>query len=278
MKLKFSKMHSLGNDFVIMSNLDNKIILTSQQIKALSDRHRGVGFDQLLLVEKAANETMDFFYRIFNADGGQVAQCGNGARCFAYYVYQRGLIAKKYFSLGTLAGNLAVTIHSDGQVSASLGVPTFEPEKIPYAATSRQACYDLAIANGKVNMFTLAIGNPHCVMQVPDVTTAAVAKLGAQIAKHPDFSQGVNVGFMEVVDRHSIELRVFERGCGETLACGSGACAAVVAGIMQGWLGSTVQVTLPGGQVTVKWSGEGQAVELIGPVSQVFEGVIDIAA
>ncbi len=274
MLLPFTKMHGLGNDFVVFDAITHAVSLTSAQIRRIADRRFGVGCDQLLLVERP-RAGADFRYRIFNADGGEVEQCGNGARCFARFVRDRGLTAKDEIAVETLAGIIYPRIEPDGQVTVNMGVPRFEPAEVPFTAPSRQNVYDLEVDGAAVPVSVLSMGNPHAVQLVADVDLAPVATQGALIERHPRFPRRVNAGFMQIVDRGRIRLRVYERGAGETLACGTGACAAVVAGRQRGLLDATVEVSLPGGILRVAWEGEGQPVWMTGPATTVFEGTID---
>ncbi|MCO6412920.1 MAG: diaminopimelate epimerase [Thiogranum sp.] len=274
MELAFTKMHGLGNDFVIVDAISQPVTLSRQQIRQIADRRRGVGCDQLLLVEKPEQPDVEFRYRIFNADGGEVEQCGNGARCFAHFVRAKGLTRSTRIPVQTKAGRLELMVREDGQITVDMGVPRLEPADIPFQAAARALRYALAVDNETVEIAAISVGNPHAVIQVPDVNAAPVERLGPAIESHPRFPNHVNVGFMEVIDRGRIRLRVFERGAGETLACGSGACAAVVAGRIQGLLDETVTVSLRGGDLVVSWNGEHQPVWMTGPATFVFEGKI----
>jgi len=276
MELKFSKMHGLGNDFVVIDAINQSVDLTPQQIRQLADRHRGIGCDQLLLVEASDQPDSQFRYRIFNADGGEVEQCGNGARCFARFVHARGLTSSLRIPVQTRAGRIELMIRDDDSVTVDMGVPQLEPADIPFQATARAPCYALSVDDETHELGILSIGNPHAVLVVPHVDSAPVARLGPAIEAHPRFPRHVNVGFMEVVTRNHIRLRVFERGAGETQACGSGACAAVISGRIQGLLDETVSVELRGGDLMVSWAGEGQPVLMTGPATFVFEGIIEL--
>jgi len=276
MRVKFTKMHGLGNDFVVINAVTQRLELTPERARRIADRRRGIGCDQILLVEQPRMPGTDFRYRIFNADGGEVEQCGNGARCFARYVRDAGLTDQDELALETAAGVIRTRIEADGQITVNMGVPRFEPEDIPFEAPSRQDNYALEVSGGRVTIGVVSMGNPHAVLRVQDVNTAPVTTLGPLIEEHERFPRRVNVGFMEIIDRTSIRLRVFERGAGETLACGTGACAAAVVGQQQGLLDSRVQVHLPGGELLVHWQGEQQPVWLTGPASHVFEGYIDL--
>lgn len=272
MELTFTKMHGLGNDFVVIDATREPVALSPAQIRFIADRHFGVGCDQLLLVEPPPSPAFDFTYRIFNADGGEVEQCGNGARCFAVFVREKGLTDKDVIRVATAGGPIELRVESDGQVTVDMGTPRFEPAEIPFAAPARSETYPLEVDGKTVEVSVLSMGNPHAVLRVEDVDTAPVSELGPAIENHPRFPERVNVGFMEVVDRGRLRLRVWERGSGETLACGTGACAAVVAGRQRGWLDDKVTVRLPGGELVIRWAGEGEPVLMTGPAVSVFEG------
>jgi len=272
MRLKFTKMQGLGNDFVMLDGIRQRVELDRAQIVRLADRHFGVGCDQVLLVERPSRADVDFRYRIFNADGGEVEQCGNGARCFVHFVRDQGLTAKRKIRVETLSGVIEPTLEEDGQVQVDMGVPRFEPEAIPFVGDSAAPTQDLDVAGASVTISTLSMGNPHAVQVVADVEVAPVATQGPLIERHPQFPRGANAGYMQVVDRANIRLCVWERGAGETLACGTGACAAVVAGIRRGLLDSTVRVRTRGGELTIRWDGAGEPVLMTGPAQAVFEG------
>ncbi|NNF95765.1 MAG: diaminopimelate epimerase [Halobacteria archaeon] len=272
MELTFTKMHGLGNDFVVIDATSQPIELTMEQIRFLEDRRLGVGCDQVLLVEPPRQPKVDFTYRIFNADGGEVEQCGNGARCFAHYVRDQGLTRKDHIAVATAAGIITLHVEADGQITVDMGVPILEPADIPFAADARAEVYPLEVEATQVEISVVSMGNPHAVMRVEQVDKAPVASLGPRIESHVRFPRRVNVGFMQVVDRQHLRLRVYERGAGETLACGSGACAAVVVGRQRGWLDDKVTVSLPGGNLKIQWPGEGQPVLMTGPAVSVFEG------
>ena len=275
MKLKFTKMHGLGNDFVVLDGINQSLTLDPTQIRQLADRHFGIGCDQVLLVEASDWAEADFRYRIFNADGGEVEQCGNGARCFARFVRDRGLTQEDDIRVITATGLIHLHIQPDGQVVVDMGQPRLEPADIPFFATERAAHYAIAADGLKLDIGAVSMGNPHAVLRVDSVDHAPVAHLGPLLERHGCFPQRVNVGFMQIVAPNHIRLRVFERGTGETLACGSGACAAVVVGRMWGLLWPTVRVELPGGELTVHWAGEGESVSLTGSATTVFEGWIE---
>lgn len=272
MEISFTKMQGLGNDFVVIDATSQPIELTTEQVRFLADRRFGVGCDQVLLVEPPRQAGVDFTYRIFNADGGEVEQCGNGARCFARYVRDHGLTRKKDIAVATHAGLICLHVEADGQITVDMGIPQFEPEVIPFEAEARAETYPLQLASTEVDVSVLSMGNPHAVLRVEEVENAPVDSLGPEIEAHPRFPRRVNVGFMQIVDRQHIKLRVYERGAGETLACGTGACAAVVVGRQRGWLDDKVTVSLPGGNLKIQWSGEGQVVMMTGPAVSVFEG------
>ncbi len=276
MKLSFTKMHGLGNDFVVIDAISQQVDLDTDQVRRIADRRLGVGCDQLLLVEAAQSAEADFRYRIFNADGGEVEQCGNGARCFARFVREKGLTDKTCIPVETRAGLITLTIRDDGQVTVNMGVPRLEPEEIPFQATVRAPRFALAVEGRTVEIGAVSLGNPHAVLEVPSLDHAPVNRLGPLIEHHPRFPKRVNVGFMQILDRGHIRLRVWERGVGETLACGTGACAAVVVGRVQALLDETVTVELRGGDLVVSWAGEGQPVMMTGPASFVYEGTIEL--
>ena len=276
MEVIFTKMHGLGNDFIVIDAISQHVSLSAEQIRRLADRRHGVGCDQLLLVEKPDHPDTEFRYRIFNADGGEVEQCGNGARCFARFVRDKGLTQSVRIPVQTKGGHIELIVRDDDQVTVDMGVPRLEPEDIPFQATLRAPQYALSVDGETVEIGAVSVGNPHAVLEVPHVASAPVARLGPAIESHPRFPNRVNVGFMEVVDRSRIRLRVFERGAGETLACGSGACAAVVAGRVRDVLDETVAVELRGGDLVVSWKGENHPVLMTGPATFVFEGKITL--
>ena len=276
MPVPFTKMHGAGNDFVVFDGVTRPVPLTPEKIRRLADRHFGIGCDQVLLVERPTVSGADFRYRIFNADGGEVEQCGNGARCFVHFVRDRRLTAKDEIAVETLSGMIYPRLEPDGNVTVNMGVPRFEPAEVPFEASTRENVYDLEVNGRKLSVTVLSMGNPHAVQVVPEVDSAPVNTQGPLIERHPRFPQRVNAGYMQVVDRGHIRLRVYERGAGETLACGSGACAAVVAGRQRGLLDDKVDVKLLGGTLRVSWAGEGQPVWMTGPAVTVFEGTIDL--
>ncbi|MGR9012288.1 MAG: diaminopimelate epimerase [Gammaproteobacteria bacterium] len=272
--INFTKMHGLGNDFVVIDAINQHIDLTPEKIRLLSDRHFGIGFDQLLLVEKAVSANADFKYRIFNADGSEVSQCGNGARCFARFVRDKQLSDKEEIRVDTNSGQLLLRFDNDNQITVNMGVPKHLPTEIPLLAEEESRFYTVLVNDTEKAFGAVSMGNPHAVIQVTDIKTAPVAELGKALESHAFFPERVNVGFMQVVDRQHIKLRVFERGAAETLACGSGACAAVVIGIEHNLLDHTVYVELPGGILTIQWLGRGEPVLMTGPAISVFEGHI----
>ena len=276
MKLKFTKMQGAGNDFVVIDAYTAPVFLTSVQIKRIANRYFGVGCDQLLLVEKSSTPNVDFRYRIFNADGGEVEQCGNGARCFVRFVVDKGLTKKHEITVETASGIILLQLQENGQVCVNMGAPRFEPTQIPFLADARQNQYALKLNSETINIAVVSMGNPHAVTVVDDVDVAKVAELGPQIESHVNFPQRVNAGFMQILDAHEIKLRVYERGSGETLSCGTGACAAAVSGIQLGLLASPVKVATRGGELNIEWQGEGLPVMMTGPADIVFEGEIEI--
>ena len=276
MRIRFSKMQGAGNDFVVIDGIRQSIALSSAQIRFLADRHFGVGCDQLLLVERAEQTGVDFRYRIFNANGGEVEQCGNGARCFVRFVHEQGLTDKREIRVETLAGIISPRLEPDGQVTVNMGVPILEPARVPFISDSAEPVQMLDVAGQAVEITTVSMGNPHAVQLVNDIDAAPVVTQGPFIEAHPRFPQRVNAGFMQVVGRQQIRLRVFERGVGETLACGTGACAAVVAGVLRGQLDSPVRVETRGGVLTIAWQGVGTPVSMTGPAVTVFSGEIEL--
>lgn len=276
MKLQFTKMHGLGNDFVVIDAINQQVDLNTQAYRFIADRHFGIGCDQILLVETPRLPETDFHYRIINADGSEVEACGNGARCFARFVRERGLSDKSQISVGTTAGPILLKHLSGDQVEVDMGVPVLEPSAIPFAASERARSYPLEIDGVTHEICVVSMGNPHAVMLVPSVDKAPVTRLGPLIEQHPRFPQRVNAGFMQILEPNRVRLRVFERGTGETRACGTGACAAVVAGRLLGRLDPLVSVALPGGELVVEWQGEGQPARMRGTAETVFEGTIEL--
>ncbi len=276
MRIAFTKMHGAGNDFVVLDGVRQNIALSPEQLRLLADRHFGVGCDQILLVEKSQRPEADFRYRIFNADGGEVEQCGNGARCFVRYVHDKKLTHKREIVVETKSGLISPRLEDDGRVTVNMGAPIFEPARIPFVSDSSEVTQVLDVAGAAIEITAVSMGNPHAVQVVVDANAAPVAEQGPLIEHHPRFPRRVNAGFMQVVDRAHIRLRVYERGAGETLACGTGACAAVVAGIRRGLLDEQVNVATHGGVLTIRWAGEDQPVLMTGPAVMVFDGEINL--
>ncbi len=272
MPVEFTKMHGLGNDFIVINALNDEFSLSSAEISILAHRRTGVGFDQLLVVEPAEHAGVDFNYRIFNADGGEVENCGNGARCFARYVTDRGLTDKKDITVSTAGGQMILTVVDEEQVLVRMEVPEFEPERVPFVAPGLASHYELTLGDESVDIGVVSVGNPHAVTVVEDVRRAEVNRLGPLIESHERFPDRVNAGFMQIDHRNEITLRVFERGVGETMACGTGACAAVAVGVMQGRLDRKVTVNLTGGALQIQWLDNNARIEMIGPGKTVFEG------
>lgn len=276
MTLHFTKMHGLGNDFVVFDAINQVVNLSKDQIRQLADRHFGIGFDQLLLVEKPISANADFTYRIFNADGGEVSQCGNGARCFARFVHEKKLLNGSEIRVDTHSGQLVLVINDDGTVTVNMGIPRHAPSEIPLALGKEELTYIVEVDGAAVHFGAVSMGNPHAVLHIGNVHTAPVANLGKHLESHPFFPERANIGFMEVVSRDHIRLRVYERGSGETLACGSGACAAAVVGIEQNLLDNAITVELTGGQLAINWAGRGKPVYMTGPATTVFDGTITL--
>ena len=276
MRLKFTKMEGLGNDFVVLDATRAPIALSRDQLRSIADRHFGIGCDQILQVEKPRAPDTDFYYRIFNADGGEVEQCGNGARCFVRFVREQGLTDKTEIRVGTLSGVIVPRLESDGRITVDMGVPEFAPARIPFQAERRALTYQLDVGGHALEISALSMGNPHAVQIVANVERAPVLTEGPAIEVHVRFPQRVNAGYMQVIDRSHIKLRVYERGAGETLACGTGACAATVAGIQRGFLDPRVAVTTRGGDLSILWEGEGKPVLMTGPAVTVFAGEIEL--
>ena len=275
-RLRFTKMHGLGNDFVVFDGINQAVTLTPEQCRHIADRHFGVGCDQILLVEQSSRDGVDFRYRIFNADGGEVEQCGNGARCFVRFVHDHGLTDKTTIRVETASGIIEPRLLDNGLVKVNMGAPRFAPADIPFAAEAEAMSYALKVGQHVIHIAALSMGNPHAVLKVNDLDNAPVDILGPAIESHARFPQRVNAGFMQVLTPHDIRLRVYERGAGETLACGTGACAAAVAGIRQDWLKSPVSVHTRGGDLVIEWAGQDQAVFMTGPAETVFEGELEI--
>ncbi|HEY6528272.1 MAG TPA: diaminopimelate epimerase [Cellvibrionaceae bacterium] len=276
MRIKFTKMHGLGNDFVMIDAISQAVSMTSERARKLADRHFGVGCDQVLVVEPPSQPENDFKYRIFNCDGSEVENCGNGARCFAVFVRLRRLTYKTEIRAETAGGLLVLKITTRGEVCVDMGCPILEPARIPFLADAQASEYALQVNDQTLYCGAVGMGNPHAVILVDNTATAPVEQIGPLVESHPRFPKRVNVGFMQKVNPHEIRLRVFERGSGETLACGTGACAAVVSGIQRGLLVSPVKVHLPGGELNINWAGGTNSVEMTGPATVVFHGQIRI--
>ena len=272
MHFHFSKMHGLGNDFMVVDCITQNIFFSPDLIRRLADRHTGVGFDQLLVVEAPYDPETDFHYRIFNADGSEVEQCGNGARCFARFVRMKGLTNKYSINVSTKKGKMVLKIEENDQITVNMGVPEFEPSKIPFKAKQPEKTYILRTDEHTLFCGAVSMGNPHVVTVVDDVDTADVDTIGPLLESHERFPERVNAGFMQVVTRDEVRLRVYERGAGETQACGSGACGAVAVGITQGLLSDNVKVRLPGGDLQISWQGPGKPLFMTGPATHVFDG------
>lgn len=276
MRLKFTKMQGAGNDFVVIDAYTQSIQLTTEQIRHIANRFFGVGCDQLLMVEKSQTPNADFRYRIFNADGGEVQQCGNGARCFVKFVVEKGLTNKHEIDVETASGIITLALQQDGLVTVNMGAPQFQPNQIPFSAEAEALQYLLTLGNQSVKIAVASMGNPHAVTLVQNVDAYDVKGIGPQIESHARFPERVNAGFMQVLNPHEIKLRVYERGSGETLACGTGACAAVVSGIRLGELESPVLVHTRGGDLNISWTGGDKPVMMTGPAEIVFEGEIEV--
>ena len=276
MLLNFTKMHGLGNDFVVIDAISQQVELTPGQSRLIADRHFGVGCDQILLIEKPRTADTEFHYRIINADGSEVEQCGNGARCFARFVYEQGLTSNKVIDVGTAKGPIRLYLEDNEQVRVNMGEPILKPSDIPFKAREEQPCYSIRVDEQPLEIGALSMGNPHLVTLVDDIKTAPVERLGPLLEQHPDFPQRVNAGFMAINSRSEIQLRVYERGAGETLACGTGACAAVVSGQLRNLLDETVLVHLRGGDLVISWSGPGEPVWMTGPATTVFQGTLHL--
>ncbi len=276
MKFQFTKMQGSGNDFIVIDAINQSVQLTEQDCQWLADRHFGVGCDQILLVEKAHNPQHDFRYRILNADGSEVENCGNGARCFARFVFDKQLTQRHQFLVETAGGIISPTLLDDGRVTVNMGIPKFHPSEIPFIAESESLLYPIEVNGRETTLAVVSMGNPHAVQVVEDIKLAPVLTDGPVIERHPRFPQRVNAGFMQIIDNHHIQLRVYERGAGETLACGTGACAAVVSGIRQHRLAGRVDVTTRGGVLTIEWAGEGSPVLMTGDAVTVFEGSVTL--
>ncbi|BCD85817.1 diaminopimelate epimerase [Pseudomonas solani] len=274
MLLRFTKMHGLGNDFMVLDLVSQHAHIQPKHAKQWGDRNTGIGFDQLLIVEAPTNPDVDFRYRIFNSDGSEVEQCGNGARCFARFVLDKRLTVKKQIRVETKSGIIELDVRADGQVRVDMGPPRLAPQQIPFVAEGEALNYSVEVEGRPIELAALSMGNPHAVLRVEDIDKAPVHELGPKIEHHSRFPQRVNVGFLQVIDRNQARLRVWERGAGETQACGTGACAAAVAAIRQGWMDSPVQLELPGGKLSIEWAGPDQSVMMTGPAVRVYEGQV----
>lgn len=274
MRFRFTKMHGLGNDFVMLDAVSQKIVMTPERARQISDRHFGIGCDQILIVEPPKDSECDFRYRIFNHDGAEVENCGNGARCFALFVRQRGLTNKREIRVQTDNGNMVLSVLDDDQVTVNMGEPILEPVSIPFDAPVQSDVYDIDVGGSILSIGAVSMGNPHAVSIVENLNELDLELIGPQVEHHPRFPNRVNAGFMQITSQHTVQLRVFERGAGETLACGTGACAAVVSGQVRGLLAQKVTVHLPGGQLIVEWEGLGKPVMMTGPATTVFHGQI----
>jgi diaminopimelate epimerase len=276
MQINFSKMHGLGNDFMVIDNVTDNIFVTPEQIKQMADRNFGIGFDQLLMVEPPYDPDLDFHYRIFNADGSEVNQCGNGARCFAHFVKMKGLIQKQKVKVSTKGGKLTLFLERDGSVTVNMGTPRFEPKQVPFTANKIESTYILRVDEQTFLCGVVSMGNPHCVIMTEDVDSVDLDTIGPLLSQHERFPEQANIGFMQILTDDKIKLRVWERGVGETLACGTGACAAVVIGHLQKKLGEEVTVQLPGGELSIRYKGMGDSVKMSGPTTHIFDGSINL--
>jgi diaminopimelate epimerase len=276
MKIRFTKMHGLGNDFVMIDAISQKLSMTPERARKLADRHFGIGCDQVLMVEPPVSPEADFRYRIFNHDGTEVENCGNGARCFAVFVRQRRLTGKRIIRAETAGGLLILKVLPDNRVTVDMGVPRLDPQQIPFQAPQQSITYSLPLADTTLDISAVSMGNPHAVTVVEDVAAYNVTGIGAEVERHPAFPRKVNAGFMQVLNSREVRVRVFERGAGETLACGTGACAAVVAGRLRHLLDREVTVHLPGGDLTIRWDGENTPVLMTGPATTVFHGQVNL--
>ena len=275
MKYKFTKMHGLGNDFVLIDSVNQSVNLSLEQLRNIANRRLGIGCDQILLIERTESDA-DFRYRIFNSDGGEVEQCGNGARCLVSYVYEKGMTQKKEISVETLGGIIFPKLEINGEVTVNMGAPKFEPKEIPFIADKRMLTYLLEVNEKQIEFSILSMGNPHAIQIVEDINQSTVLAEGSLIESHSRFPKHVNAGYMQIVNREHINLRVYERGAGETLSCGTGACAAVVAGITRGLLDSRVTVSTAGGNLSICWEGDNNPVWMTGPAISVFDGEIEL--
>ncbi|CRK85949.1 Diaminopimelate epimerase [Candidatus Providencia siddallii] len=275
--MKFSKMHGLGNDFMIVNSINQNIIFSTTLIAQLANRHTGIGFDQLLIIEQTLNPNIDFQYRIFNADGSEALQCGNGIRCFTRFVYLNKLTDKQQIKASTRYGYTIISnINKNNDICVNMGEPNFEPKMIPFLAVKKKKKYLIQLKKQTITCGVVSIGNPHCIIQVKNISTTEIKILGKELEKHKCFPEYTNIGFMEIINIHHIRLRVYERGVGETQACGTGACAAVAVGITQGLLNNIIRVDLPGGTLEIKWNGVGTPLYMIGPATHVYDGIVNI--
>ena len=276
MQLRFTKMHGLGNDFMVLDLISQHAHIQPKHVRQWGDRNTGIGFDQLLIVETPTKPDVDFRYRIFNADGSEVEQCGNGARCFARFVFDKRLTVKKQIRVETKSGIIELQLKGDGQVRVDMGAPRLLAAEIPFVAEAEALSHAVQVDGETFELSVVSMGNPHGVLRVADVDQAPVLTLGPKLECHPRFPQKANIGFLQVIDAQRARLRVWERGVGETRACGTGACAAAVAGIRQGWLKSPVSIELPGGLLNIEWDGVGQPVLMTGPATRVYEGQVRV--
>jgi diaminopimelate epimerase len=276
MQLRFTKMHGLGNDFMVLDLISQHAHIQPKHVRQWGDRNTGVGFDQLLIVETPTKPDVDFRYRIFNADGSEVEQCGNGARCFARFVFDKRLTVKKQIRVETKSGIIELHLKGDGLVRVDMGAPRLQAAEIPFIAEAEALSHAVQVEGETVELAVVSMGNPHGVLRVADVDQAPVLTLGPKLECHPRFPQKANIGFLQIIDAQRARLRVWERGVGETRACGTGACAAAVAGIRQGWLTSPVSIELPGGLLNIEWDGVGQPVLMTGPATRVYEGQVRV--
>lgn len=274
MLVRFTKMHGLGNDFVVLDLVTQRVKINERVVKKLADRHTGIGFDQLLIVEPPSQPDMDFSYRIYNADGSEVEHCGNGARCFAKFVRDKNLVHKNQIRVETAKGIAVLNLRDDRQIEVDMGAPTLAPADIPFIADEQADSYSIDVGGETFSLGAVSMGNPHGVLLVEDIDQAPVETLGPLLESHPRFPARANIGFMQIISRTEVNLRVYERGAGETRACGTGACGAIVAGRLQGLLDNCVTVHLPGGDLEIQWPGKGQSVIMTGPATTVFEGQI----
>ena len=276
MKVLFSKMEGLGNDFMVIDAMQQPLPLDTATVQKLADRRTGIGFDQLLVIGKPKNPAHAAGFRIYNADGGEVEQCGNGARCVSRFLVEAGRVTGRNFTLETLGGDLQADVRDIARVRVNMGVPTFEPARIPFEARERALTYALEVDGRTYEIGAVSVGNPHAILDMPDVDIAPVAELGPKIEHHPRFPKRANVNFAQWLDRTHVHLRVFERGTGETLACGTGACATMVWGRLAGWLDESVEVALRGGRLMISWQGEGECMWMSGPANRVYDGTINL--